>query len=66
MPTNNGASKMENVRILIQDLTKACIALNQNSYEVLVVASGSMYATLSCDYPMRVVLTANKVHWGFD
>lgn len=53
---------MENVRILIGDLTNACIAL----CDVHVIAAGSMYATLECDMQMRDILSKAGIHWSFD
>jgi hypothetical protein len=50
---------MQNILIQINQLRDACFALNCAGYEVTVLASGSMWATLKLDFDMRKVLTGN-------
>lgn len=53
---------MKDIRILIGDLVRACLAL----HEVKVVAAGSMYATLECDFAMAQKLSLANIHWSYD
>ncbi|AHJ10726.1 hypothetical protein P106B_43 [Rhizobium phage vB_RglS_P106B] len=53
---------MKNVRIMIDDLIRACRALG----EVHVVAAGSLYATLEIDETDRIALSSVGISWTFD
>ncbi|WP_189406793.1 hypothetical protein [Mesorhizobium sp. M1A.F.Ca.ET.072.01.1.1] len=51
-----------NIRILIGDLTRACVELG----EVHVIAAGSMYATLKLDDDDIRRLSKAHIHWSID
>lgn len=55
-----------NVRILITDLVEVCKHLNASGTIVRVVASGSMYATLSTSDKQRRILAKSKFIWQMD
>lgn len=58
--------RAQDILIYISNLRDACYSLNCEGFEVTVMATGSMWATLKLTFEMRKVLTNNKIHWQFD
>ena len=56
----------KNILINVESLRTAIYAINCAGYDVVIVASGSMYATLKWNEFYCKVLTENSIHWQFD
>jgi hypothetical protein len=56
----------QNILVKINDFVMTCFALNCAGYEVTVVASGSMWATIPMNFEMRKMLTNKNISWQFD